>query len=114
MQVFNASTKTVVLRPFAAGKFNSLLECVFIKPGQEVEVAGPILSEYGLKSPYKIDGKVLIRDWAQPWVSWVEQKVSAVVAPRVGKVSTHKQPFMKPGQFEGFQIAFFDDRDLII
>ena len=114
MHVFNAATKTIVVRSFAAGTFTPKLESVLINPGREVEVLGPILSEYGLRTPYKMQGNVLVRDWAQPWISWVEEKISAVVALKDGEASMHKQSFMKPNQFEGFKIAFCEDRQLIL
>jgi len=115
MQVFNAASKAVLVRSFAAGVTTPQLECVLISPKTEVEVCGPIISGYGLVTPYRMIGKVLIRDWARPVVCWIERGKSAEVVLREGTYGTHIQPFaLAPGLYEGFDVAFVDDCELIL
>lgn len=115
MKVFNATARVVVVRTFAAGVITPKLESVLILPGREIEVFGPILSDYGLRLPYKMDGRVLIRDWARPWVCWLEKAVEAEVVIREGEASRYKQPFdLERNKFEGFEAAFCDECHLVL
>ena len=114
MKVFNLAERAAVIQPFAAKKLAKAHQVVLIEPGQEVEVFGPILSEYGLKLPYVMFGNVLVRDWSRPKYIWSEKNITGMVFLRDGVKDSYKQPFaLADGLIEGFHIAFLDDRRLI-
>lgn len=115
MKVFNAACDAVLIRPFAAGVFTPKLESTLINPGRESEVCGPIISGYGIEMPYKMEGRILIRDWYRPRVCWIEENISAEVVVVLGKASLFKQVFgLAPDKFEGFYVSRCDDRQLIL
>jgi hypothetical protein len=114
MKVFNAASKAILLRPFAAGEIVAPDKFVLIEPGSEVVTLGPILSKYRLRLPYQMEGNVLVCDWDKPWVCWIEELVRAVVTVNPDKAESYKQPFsLSSGEVEGFWFAFSDNYQLI-
>lgn len=114
MQVFNAASKKIALRAFAAKEYLVPGEFCVIEPGQTAFVYGPVLTKYGHTAPYEMQGTVIVRDWARPAFQWDSDIPHDEVAIWPDKSSCYKRPCsLASEEVEGFFVSFYENRHSI-